>query len=116
MLSHPGPREIQPAILYVFIELVVVLATKDKLIGGSVHTHKRVERRSLQSGDLPHQVPVESIVYIFILLLFYQTALQGQHLAVLLTAEQHVKADTATARKIVRLIFKDFSILLPVLQ
>src|SRR5437868_15057579 len=93
MFPHPGPGEIQPAILYVFIELVIILTVKDKLVGRPVDTHKRVEGRTLQTGDLPDKALVEPVVYIFILLLLYQATLQGQHLAVPLTAKQHVEAN-----------------------
>jgi hypothetical protein len=120
VILPPKLQEIDAAILDVFIELVVVLAILDELIAGSIKPHEGIDSRALETRDLAYKSAVEAVVHIFILFLFDEPALQGQHLAVLFCIEQHVEVESDPAvlpsYNIVGLIVEYFLVFFPVLR
>src|SRR3569833_375230 len=90
MLSSPDLGKVRSAIIDVLIEFVVVLAVDDELIRRTVDPHKSIQGRPLQTSDLSYEDLIEPIIYVLILLLLDEPALQGQGLPNLLPAEQGV--------------------------
>ena len=74
-IAAPRLPEVEAAIFYVFIKLVIVFAVADEIVGWAVESHKGVELWPLESRYLFDEGAIEAVVDVFVLFFFDEAAL-----------------------------------------